>query len=164
VSILVEYNPNNSGGSWWLEDKDWYALEKGGWKIAWADKEFVYDDDGNHVLEEDGTPRIVELGKGNGKLRVEQKGKDRKVRYLGALARYAYKRFPTIKDALLEFENLTGQDVTAEGCNCCGPPHSFNWRDENDEYQFCSGKDCIEIMYGELPKSPREYIEMMRSK
>lgn len=29
--VTVEYSSNNSGGSFWLNDKDWKALEKAGW-------------------------------------------------------------------------------------------------------------------------------------
>jgi hypothetical protein len=37
----LEYNPNNSGGSWWLEDEDWYALEKAGWTVEWVEGGYV---------------------------------------------------------------------------------------------------------------------------
>ena len=33
--MKVNYSSNNSGGYWWLEDKDWYALEKAGWVVEW---------------------------------------------------------------------------------------------------------------------------------
>lgn len=33
----VEYDHNNSGGRWWLTDKDWEALEKAGWKVDWRE-------------------------------------------------------------------------------------------------------------------------------
>lgn len=46
-------------------------------------------------------------------------------RYLGALAWYAYKEFPTIEMAEAEFEWITGQDPLEEGCYCCGQPHNF---------------------------------------
>ena len=59
-------------------------------------------------------------------------GKKRE-RWLGALARGAEKEFNTPKEAIIEFEKITGQDASAEGCNCCGPPHSFSWGD-GDEY------------------------------
>ena len=32
----VRYSSNNSGGDWWLSDKDWYALEEAGWDVDWA--------------------------------------------------------------------------------------------------------------------------------
>ncbi|QDH93008.1 hypothetical protein SEA_STEPHIG9_61 [Mycobacterium phage Stephig9] len=31
----VTYSSNNSGGSWWLTDDDWFALERAGWVINW---------------------------------------------------------------------------------------------------------------------------------
>lgn len=31
----VTYNANNSGGSWWLTDADWRALEAAGWNVKW---------------------------------------------------------------------------------------------------------------------------------
>lgn len=33
--MKVVYHSNNSGGSWWLADEDWRALEKAGWKVRW---------------------------------------------------------------------------------------------------------------------------------
>lgn len=39
--MKLEYSSNNSGGSWWLKDADWYALESAGWVIEWfADSDF----------------------------------------------------------------------------------------------------------------------------
>lgn len=32
----VQYSSNNSGGSWWLSDDDWYALERAGWEVEWV--------------------------------------------------------------------------------------------------------------------------------
>jgi hypothetical protein len=31
--IKLEYRSNNSGGSWWLSDKDWLTLEAAGWTV-----------------------------------------------------------------------------------------------------------------------------------
>ena len=44
----------------------------------------------------------------------------------------AEKEFSSIKEALEEFESITDQCVTDEGCNCCGAPHRFEW-DNNYE-------------------------------
>ena len=33
--MYVEYITNNSGGSWWLSDDDWKALEAAGWRVEW---------------------------------------------------------------------------------------------------------------------------------
>lgn len=32
----VEYDSNNSGGSWWLTDEDWHNLEAAGWDVEWV--------------------------------------------------------------------------------------------------------------------------------
>lgn len=37
--MRVEYSSNNSGGSWWLKDADWLALERDGWEVLWAKDE-----------------------------------------------------------------------------------------------------------------------------
>jgi hypothetical protein len=37
----VRYESNNSGGDWWLSDKDWRNLEAAGWVVAWRDKRFL---------------------------------------------------------------------------------------------------------------------------
>ena len=35
--IIVKYDSNNSGGSWWLDDNDWVKLEQDGWLVLWKD-------------------------------------------------------------------------------------------------------------------------------
>lgn len=72
----IEYSQNNSGGSWWLDDKDWDALQAAGWDVS--EKPMRADKD-----------------------------------------------FPSLEDAVAEWERLTGQDSKAEGCECCGRPHYF---------------------------------------
>ena len=32
---VLKYSSNNSGGSWWLNDKDWKAMESAGWVVDW---------------------------------------------------------------------------------------------------------------------------------
>jgi hypothetical protein len=101
----VEYSSNNSGGDWWLKDEDWYALEEAGWDVEWR----------SHMEN----PWPSERATG---------------RWLGALATRAFKEFRNPDDAIGEFERITGQDASAQGCNCCGPPHSFSYTDENGRY------------------------------
>lgn len=36
--MTVRYSSNNSGGSWWLSDEDWHALEYVGWHVEWRDR------------------------------------------------------------------------------------------------------------------------------
>lgn len=42
--MYVEYNSNNSGGNWWLDDEDWLALEAAGWELdRFADRDDGYE-------------------------------------------------------------------------------------------------------------------------
>lgn len=150
--IPVEYSTNNSGGSYWLKEKDWEALQDAGWLIADWDN-LVYDTDGEYVPDENGLPTVsrpADLSK----------------------AHYAYKLFNNIQDAIAEFEKLTGQDVSDEGCNCCGAPHSFTWgrdtivrlpkeRLSEQDYNYASGEDLLEYMYPDknVSLSKRQLLE-----
>jgi hypothetical protein len=40
--VKVEYSSNNSGGYWWLKDKDWQALEDAGWYVHWGRDQFCH--------------------------------------------------------------------------------------------------------------------------
>ena len=91
----VEYSSNNSGGSWWLDDKDWYALEEAGWEVDWIRNE--------DRLFKDNDP----------------------TRFLGALATSAKRYGLSLKMAKAEFEDITGANADDDGCSCCGQPHSF---------------------------------------
>jgi hypothetical protein len=163
MSIIVEYNPNNSGGSWWLKDKDWKALEAAGWRVAWAHQEFRYTDEGDHERDAEGFPVLVPQGQGNSEyasLTLDKPDKEGVVRYLGALARYAYRKTDDPIAAMREFERITGQDITDEGCNCCGCPHHFSWKDENGEGHYAGGTGAIPYLFGEnAPKTLRQAIE-----
>ncbi len=95
--MLIKYRSNNSGGDWWLKDKDWKALAEAGWGVEWVKG-------GKHLFTDKGGTR-----------------------WLGALATSASKDFPTVRECLQEFERITRQDVSDKGCGCCGAPHSFSW-------------------------------------
>lgn len=101
----VTYSSNNSGGYWWLEDKDWAELEKAGWEVSWK-----RDD------------------------KSEFGGADKDGRWMGALATDATRYGLSIRDAVDEWEEVTGLDAYDAGCNCCGQPHNFTEYDENDSY------------------------------
>lgn len=140
--MKIEYSSNNSGGNWWLSDDDWKKLEKGGWNVHWiADEE---DDGLLSSVKKDG-------------------------RWLGALAKRASKDFETVGDAIRDFERLTGQDASDEGCNCCGPPHTFYWGravsdydgPDDTEYGYCSGSECLQHLYDKVPGSQREATEAL---
>ena len=135
MKYKVEYNSNNSGGSWWLKDEDWYKLEEAGWEVEWR----------------------------------------KTGRFLGALAKRAAKIIETdkepsdiMKNILEEFEKLTNQNVCEEGCNCCGPPHSFTLYkvgEEEDEWiNHGSGEKLLHFLYDEVPRSLREATEILNGR
>jgi len=55
-------------------------------------------------------------------------------RFLGSLACYAKKEFPTIAMAKAEWEYITSQNAEDKGCSCCGQPHYFSATDENGNW------------------------------
>lgn len=95
--VIVEYSSNNSGGSWWLDDKDWKALEDAGWAVEWLKDDPFYR---KYGVDEDG-------------------------RWLGALAKRAHKAFHSLNEGIAEWERITGEWSEDEGCECCGQPHYF---------------------------------------
>lgn len=126
--MKVEYSSNNSGGRWWLKDKDWFALEKAGWTVEW---------------------------------RMDRKNKyasvDKDGRWLGALATGASLECTSIAEAIRSFEKVTGQNASDEGCNCCGPPHSFSAAGE-----YASGEECLSHLFADDPEAgmtKREILE-----
>lgn len=153
---LVEYSSNNSGGDWWLKDKDWRALDKAGWKVIWARQEFAYNEEGDYTFTKEGLPKVRVVRKSNSFYFSKKEG-----RMLGALSSNAFKKFKTLKEALEEFENITGQTITDEGCNCCGPPHSFSWDNFKGDRGDCSGEDCLPILFPDkkIPGSLRACVE-----
>lgn len=86
--MKVEYNSNNSGGSFWLTDANWESLERAGWV-------------------KDGY-------------------------------RSAYREGLTLREAIDEWESVTGQQSNSLGCNCCGPPHNFSFEGDNGEWESYS--------------------------
>lgn len=96
--MYVEYSSNNSGGSWWLNDDNWKALEAAGWEVDWV----ASWDEKEHIF-----------------------GPDADGRWLGALAKSAKRRGLPLREAVAEWERATGECSTDAGCPCCGNPHSF---------------------------------------
>lgn len=93
--MKVTYTTNNSGGGWWLSDDDWRALEAAGWVVDW-----VAEQTDHAWADADG-------------------------RFLGALATSAYREGLSLDDAIEEWERVTGERASDEGCDCCGAPHYF---------------------------------------
>lgn len=123
--MFIKYSPNNSGGRWWLEDKDWDSLERSGWKVLWADLDFDYKDR-NWTYDKDGLPKFKSGGRG-----IATKNDKGVWRYLGSKARYAFRAGLSLKDAVDEWEKVTNKDSTEVGCPCCGNPHSFTLYDDS---------------------------------
>lgn len=150
-AMRIEYSSNNSGGRWWLSDKDWKNLEAAGWSVHWCRDEKPIEIDG----------RVLRS------FLADESG-----RWLGALARDAHKDFNSVREAIQEFEKITGQDASDEGCNCCGAPHCFKWGravsdydgPEDAEYGYCSGEECLPHLYEKVPGSLREAVEKLNSK
>ncbi len=121
--MLVEYSSNNSGGKWWLTDDNWRALEATGWAVAWHKDE----------------PKEQRFTPGD--------------RELGALAHDASKQFETPGEAMRDFEKATGANVMDDGCDCCGPPHSFSWG-EGKQSEWASGGDCGAYLFPDVSVEP----------
>jgi hypothetical protein len=159
--MLIEYSSNNSGGFWWLKDKDWIALEKAGWRVVWGGTYACHSRFGFSEAPE-GKPQPCESAdECEGHRKCDSAKEAENHRWLGALAREATKEFASIRECLLEFEKITGQTVSDEGCNCCGPPHSFSWRNEKDERCYCSGNYCLHYLYDDVPASFRDAVERL---
>jgi hypothetical protein len=98
----VGYSSNNSGGYWWLSDRDWEALEEAGWVVDWVKSD----------------PAMKGLRDANGT-------------WLGAKATNAKRYGLPLELAIAEWSMITGQSAEDEGCDCCGQPHNFYSYDEN---------------------------------
>ena len=132
----VTYESNNSGGHWWLKDEDWEALEKAGWKVVWENLEYIYGDKGERIRDEDGTPKLVPVGEGNSgyKPLCAKQYSNGDFRFLGALARTAYRPGLSMREAVDEWERITNGCSTDAGCSCCGQPHYFTEYDDEGKY------------------------------
>lgn len=133
MSVTLEYQSNNSGGGWWLDDEDWRALETAGWVVHWIHE----PDDPSH------THTKPDLGAMSGHTHAytdeilvpaTPSGK----RWLGALAKSAAIVTDDVDAAVRMWAQVTKQDPAAEGCNCCGPPHGFSYTDEDGKYHYWS--------------------------
>ncbi len=160
----VEYSSNNSGGSWWLTDADWKALEDAGWTVVWGGQDFCHSKFGAFLSRENRAPNTCAEEECKGHRRYQSyaeaiaSGDDG--RWLGALAKEASKDFPSLADAIREWEQLTGKEASDNGCSCCGPPHSFSTTDEAGEWQYASGDEIVGCLYPRVAgKSMREIAE-----
>lgn len=162
MSIRVEYSTNNSGGRWWLGDDDWRKLEVSGWEVVWGGLWFCNSRYSMQAPAEGAEqPHTADDCPGHRRYASYEEAVASGDRWLGGLATEASKEFASVEDAIREFESITGQDASAEGCNCCGPPHSFSWINEDGEREWASGEDVLSRLYRRVPGSLREAARLL---
>lgn len=154
----LEYDSNNSGGNFWLRDEDWKALEDAGWIVGWIvvtektgysfTERYVSAESGRRYGDtweeacrqfQVGQPRWPDSTDASSEIIVAAAStydeavalREEYGGYFGELAVSCAKRGESAAALVEEFERITGQDASAEGCNCCGPPHSFEWHDDD---------------------------------
>jgi hypothetical protein len=153
--LIVTYKSNNSGGHWWLNDKKWLVLEAAGWTVEWGGSYFCGKPE-PHAKEE----TCHDHRRFDSLAELEASGKDG--RWLGAAATSASKDFPSLADAIREWESVVGLDASDEGCNCCGAPHSFSVENppKNMKYDqaHASGDECARVLLGG-PSTYRDALE-----
>jgi hypothetical protein len=148
---VVEYSSNNSGGGWWLKDQDWRALEAAGWHVEWGGNWYcsngrMFSSHPNQTPEKPPETRCPE-GKCKGHRMYESADAVVQAdnRYLGDLASHATRTGLSLADAIAEFERTTHQDTSDEGCNCCGPPHSFSSKEG-----YVSGEGVLDVIFQKM--------------
>lgn len=145
--MRVRYWSSNSGGDWWLDDKDWAALEAAGWIVHWYHD--PQDDHGDYPGKgEEGDPHL--WGASNWYhshaygVCVQVASVSNGERWLGALAGAALSpEVPTLRAAIDAWRSIVGRDPSDEGCRCCGAPHSF--MTDGPEGVYVSGADIEEV-------------------
>lgn len=130
---ILTYSSNNSGGSWWLEDSDWDALEAAGWVVHWHHDA---DDPSHEHADASEWAGISHSHAYSDRLVAVEKPTSDAFRWLGALAKSASKATDDPDAAIAEFESLTNQSADDEGCNCCGPPHNFSFTDSEGKNHY----------------------------
>ena len=166
----VTYSSNNSGGNWWLLDSHWQRLEDAGWYVVWGGDVFCNSDPiwgkGSGANKAPGdcplevrNEHLFNTCKGHRAYDSLDAVIADNGQWLGSAAREASKDFPTLKDAILEWEEVTGMDAADEGCNCCGPPHTFS---TSDPYEYVSGDGVVSVLFDTDGMSLREMAKKLR--
>ena len=123
---ILAYSSNNSGGSWWLNDKAWEALEAAGWTVHWRPenyKPFVQEEKREYGDSYSYETALIKTKNPGGV-------------WLGAKATSAAKEFDTPEEGVREWEHITGETAGDLGCGCCGPPHNFTFFDGPDKRTY----------------------------
>ena len=136
--MFVEYSSNNSGGSWWLQDRDWDALAEAGWHVVPPGHYVDFES-----LDGDGVPLIKESGGGMFASMISEDDEG-VVRYMGAKATCAFVVGKSLREAVENWEEVTGMSADEPGCHCCGNPHGFTEYDDAGEY-VRSGPDFLSV-------------------
>lgn len=170
--MRVEYDSNNSGGGWWVKDEGWKALEEAGWSVYWGERvRFVRDASGSLAKDKDGNI-MTDKSDWRPKNYADALARGKKERYLDALATSALSpEVESVGEAIRSWEKATGLDASAEGCNCCGPPHTFEvqmWNEEEQEWETdwegggsCSGDGCLSALFPKSALSGMSQRELM---
>lgn len=145
-TIKVEYSSNNSGGDWWLSDDDWENLEKAGWEVAWGGKYFCRSKSFMFTVPEGMAEPCADREKCQGHRRASTAAEAE--RWLGALAKSATRTGLPLRDAIEEWERVTGQNAASLGCSCCGTPHYFQ---ETVDGNYTESYSPEYPTYGERP-------------
>lgn len=170
--MKVEYDSNNSGGSWWLKEADWVALEKAGWCVEWGSSYFCHSEWASFPKPPNKPEPCATKDECHGHRRFdtldECKAAGDKGLWLGAYAKTATLECSSLAEAIRSWESVTGREASDEGCNCCGAPHTFKQVDAPKgtpwEQTYVSGADVIGILYAKAPKSLREAAEQLSGK
>jgi hypothetical protein len=111
---IFEFSENNSGGSWWLDRKQYDALFAAGWTYEPSEYDLKsgYDKDGFLGDKGDDVPYGWRHG-----LRFEAN---------------------SIQEAVESWESATGENFFAGGCPCCGAPFSIS-NESSDKWEYMSG-------------------------
>ena len=62
-------------------------------------------------------------------------------------------------EAVTRWERATGMNASDEGCNCCGPPHTFQLADDGPGWESYSGQSILMLKYPDGPTSLEDALK-----
>ena len=149
MTIEVEYDSNNSGGRWWLDDSQWIALEQAGWEVEWGGLYFCHERYRWMAVPEGKDEPHETVQECHGHRRRDSAAEVAPdERFLGALATKARRTGLPLREAIEEWERVTGQNAASLGCSCCGTPHYFQ---ETVDGNYTESYSPEYPTYGERP-------------
>jgi hypothetical protein len=76
-----------------------------------------------------------------------------------------------LRQAIQSWERIVGKDSSVEGCNCCGPPHSFAIMKIDEDGDLVrdwgtsiSGEEIAFFLIGKERMSTRELLEELKKR